>query len=334
MGMKFNTAIGSTKEKGYACDLCGSTNFQVIWDKALRDNLGVLNSVTIRDENNSIVHGRVVMCDKCGLVYTDPKLTELDLIEFYKAEYRTLYKSTPEIQLQMEANHANTAFSILQRYIDIEKLKAENGVLNYADVGASTLRACTGMKTVFKNLAKVVAIEPSKEYVEFGLQVNKQHNMDAEIEIFNGMVEHFSPSYKFDFITMLNTLEHMHSPSKTLKAIHKILDDKAILLLSVPTIINISPTMTVDAWLSNAHLYHFAPATISALLITNGFKPLEMIGNMEEVGEKMYVVAEKAEPQEIQFDKKPNFGLMRQYLLEQDTCNLSRFALAQGGYYK
>ena len=59
-----------------------------------------------------------------------------------------------------------------------------------------------------------------------------------------------------------------------------------------------------------------------------------MLGTNEEVGEKMYVVAEKAQPQEITFDKMPDFGLIRKYLLEQDAVNMSRFSLINGGYYK
>lgn len=334
MGMKFNTQAGSKKEHGYPCDICGSTSTQVIWDKSLREELGVLGSVVIRDEENKIIHGRIVMCEKCGLIYTDPKLSELDLIEFYKKDYRKTYSSSPDHQLQMEANHSNTAFQILQRYINVEKLKAENGVVNYADIGASTLRACTGFKKTFNDNARVFAVEPSKEYIQMGLQVNKKYDMECQIEIYNGMVEHFKPNCKIDFATMLNTLEHMHSPSKTLQAIHGIMDDGGILVVSVPTILNISAIMAVDAWFSNAHLYHFAPPTINMLLLKNGFKPLEMVGTTEEVGEKMYVVAEKCEPQEIEFDKKPDFGLMRKYLLEQDAVNMSRISLAQGGYYK
>jgi hypothetical protein len=48
----------------------------------------------------------------------------------------------------------------------------------------------------------------------------------------------------------------------------------------------------------------------------------------------MYIVAQKTQPQDIVIDKTPNYGLVRQYLLEQDAVNLTRFAMINGGYYK
>jgi len=336
MSMTFNSKVGSKKEQGYPCDLCGSHNVQIIWDKVLREELGVLNSAVVKDEEGNMIHGRIVMCENCGLIFTDPKLTELDLIKFYQEEYRTIYNHGDDMlrHMQTEANHANTAFQIMQRYIDTEALNQSEDRLNYADIGASTLRACTGFKAVFKDKARVVAIEPSKEYIQAGLDLNKKNNMDGQIEIFNGMISAFKPNYKLDFVTMLNTLEHMHSPAKVLQHLYSIMDEGAIMVISVPTIFGISPMLSVDAWLSNAHLYHFAPPTISMLLVKTGFQPIEMIGQMEEIGEKMYIVAQKTQPQDIVIDKTPNYGLVRQYLLEQDAVNLTRFAMINGGYYK
>lgn len=337
MSMTFNARTGSAKEKGYPCDLCGSTAVQIIWDKVLREELGVLNSAVVKDADGNMIHGRIVMCEKCGLIYTDPKLTELDLIKFYQEEYREIYNTGNNLMahMQSEANHANTAFQIMQRYIDVEALnQSETDVLKYADIGASTLRACTGFKAVFKDKAKVIAIEPSKEYIEAGLELNKKNNMDVQIEIFNGMINSFNPPYKLDFVTMLNTLEHMHSPSKALQHIYSIMDEGGILVISVPTLFGISQMLSIDAWFSNAHLFHFVPPTISMLLVKTGFQPIEMIGQMEEIGEKMYIVAQKTQPQDIVIDKTPNYGLVRQYLLEQDAVNLTRFAMINGGYYK
>jgi 2-polyprenyl-3-methyl-5-hydroxy-6-metoxy-1,4-benzoquinol methylase len=279
------------------------------------------------------------MCDTCGLVYTDPKMSEQELSTFYEKEYRELYGNSNEQQRQAhmasEARHAQTAMNILVRHMDVEAIKSqEYGQMQFLDIGASMGRVTSCVKELFGDAAKVIGVEPCIEYGELGLKFNQEKNLPEYVLKYSAF-ENFNTDDRFDFVTILNTLEHFHSPKKVLKKLHGMMDDKAIVLVAVPNILHIDPLMPCDVFLSSAHLFHFAPPTLSLLLISCGFKPIEVLGIVEEVGEKIYLVAERStEVPELTFDKKPNFGLMRQYLLEHDAAVASRVTLGQGGYYK
>lgn len=108
-------------ESKYPCNLCGNNNSIVIWDKSAREAKGLRKGLVIRDDNNKIVHDKVVICTKCGLVYTDPKLTPEDLEKFYKEKYREIYNSNNDIDKHMisEAWHSDNATQILYPFIVI-----------------------------------------------------------------------------------------------------------------------------------------------------------------------------------------------------------------------
>lgn len=328
--MKFYSE-GSKKQQGYPCVICGNSNVEVVWDKVAREELGILGSDVVRDEDGHMLHGRIVMCTKCGLIFTDPKMNEEDLKVFYDKQYREIYgQLNMNNQMATEDRHAKMAVSIIAKHIDFEKLKNENGTINFMDVGASTLRTCWNIKALLNNNVNAVGVEPCAEYVEVG----RKNIGDLDITSFNGIVEDYNPDIKFDFVTMTNTLEHLHNPVKTLQHIHSLMDDDSIILVSVPNMLVSTPYIAMDGWFSNAHLYHFTPNTLSLLLNTAGFKPIELISNFEEIGEKTYMVAQKSVPEKVVLDKVPDLKIIRQYLLQNDAAFTTRAIICQGGMYK
>jgi SAM-dependent methyltransferase len=327
--MIFGTDKSST-ERDFPCELCGHRDYTVVWDKTEREKLGILRSKVLR-ANGVIVNGQVVVCNVCGLVYTNPRLPHFQMEKVYEQEYRDTYS----FQVEAEIRHANTAYGILQKHIDMEALQADvNGKIKFLEVGASTARFTTLMKHVFQDKAEAIAIEPDKRAADKAKEINSTIPNAPSVDVLTTLVENYKTDTKFDFVVMLNTLEHMSSPLKALQHIRGLMDTNSRLLISVPNMINSLITISMDAWFSNAHFFHFSPHTLTALLTKAGFKTLEMIGLAEEVGEKMYIVCEPAEPQEITFDRKPNIGLIRQLFLFIDGVAEAKAQLMSGGYYK
>jgi len=262
------------------CDLCGTDKYEVIWDKVEREKQGKLRIVVIRDKEGNILNGRNVMCKQCGLVYVNPRMTKQELDEFYEKDYRKVYCGTGS--LVAEKRHAKIAESMLLSY-----LKGSERLL---DIGCST--------------GELIAL--MQKYVQVkGIEPNTEHYAKArlkELDVDRCTIEEYNPDMRFDIITMLNTLEHVISPSAVLIKIRSLLNDKGYVLLCVPNLLSTHINIPVDAFLSNAHLYNFTPATLGIMMAQAGLKPVKMYPFSEEMGEKVYVLAQKSQPVEIIFD--------------------------------
>ena len=261
------------------CDLCGSDDCVTIWDKSEREKAGVLRSVVIRDEQGNIVQGRNVMCKRCGLVYVTPRMSKDELDRFYAEDYRKIYKGGAS--LEAEKRHAKTAFELMPNGT---RFPWQEGT--HLDIGCST-----------GQLVRMTAgygIEPNAEYCEMAQKDG--------LKVTNVSIESYNPDIRFDIITMLNALEHVTSPTAVLTKIHSLLNDGEHVLISVPNLINTNINIPVDAFLSNAHLYNFTPATLSIMMRKCGFMPVKAYLIPEEMGEKVYILAQKGEENEIVYD--------------------------------
>lgn len=274
------------------CDLCGSESFEVLWDKTEREKAGVLRSVVIRDEAGNIIQGRNVICKRCGLIYVSPRMSRAELDRFYAEDYRKIYGGGAS--LEAEERHAKTAFSIIgQSLPDFDEDDKKIFYTNFLDIGCSTGKLVHLMGT---NLGggDAYGIEPNTAYCEKA--------QEAGLNVLNTTIEDYNPDFKFDIITMLNALEHVTSPTEVLTKIHSLLNDGGHVLISVPNLTSTNITIPVDAFLSNAHLYNFTPATLALMMQKCGLRPVKAWPIPEEMGEKVYMLAVKDTPCEIVYD--------------------------------
>src|SRR4030042_3719399 len=83
------------KELNRSCIICGYDKQTLIWDKDTRLKNGVLKCKHIISNGIKMFNSRVVICNRCGFLFTNPQLTEECLNEFYKEEYRNIYSIVP-----------------------------------------------------------------------------------------------------------------------------------------------------------------------------------------------------------------------------------------------
>ena len=283
-----------------SCELCGFTGEPVvIWDKNERDKKGILYSKVIRDENGNMVNAVNVICPVCGLVYTVPKTDRCK--DFYKKEYREEYG----FDIEAESNHAHNAFDVLysRKFLCVP----------FLDVGASTGELVNIVRKLSKDKSNAVGIDASHE----NESVTKVDLMD------------YNPDMKFRCVTMLNTLEHMYSPVEALNKVYDLTDEKAVLLVSVPDLLNTCINKTMDAFLSNAHLYNFTADSLFPLLVKCGFRPVDITIIPEEIGFKLYAVALKDKPKEPKY-KKPNIDLIKRLLIIANDLFLTKYTIMEG----
>ena len=155
---------------------------------------------------------RIVQCRNCGLWFVNPQPTEEELRQFY-ATY-----DDGEQWRKLEDNFNRSIRSaILQR-------KPAGAVL---DVGCGSGNFLSCMK---ESGFSVFGIEPSGSGSEYAVTAHG-------VGIFRGMIDDYlatSPGVRFDVITLLNVLEHLPNPVRTLLQLRQMLTADGILIIVVP----------------------------------------------------------------------------------------------------
>jgi 2-polyprenyl-3-methyl-5-hydroxy-6-metoxy-1,4-benzoquinol methylase len=275
------------------CDLCGCDIHKELWNKVDRVKQGYMNSISIM-ENGIMYNGTNVQCQKCGLVYISDRITQKDMDKYYEEKYRNDYVPRPESELM----HAKDAINYLGNN-NIEPCKS-------LDIG------CSGGV-----LVEQLQLNGFDAYGIDSSSVCSDLVKEIGLKIENVPLENYKEK-DFGLITILNTLEHMHSPRKALEKIHSILKDDGKLMIVVPELYNCVLKVTVDGFLSNAHLYTFDTYTIMKYLELTGFEIENMCIVDEFNMQKVYAICRKTEPKEPDFYKKVNTQDLKQRLYATD----------------
>jgi len=238
------------KKKQYAfetvnCIICNSSNFELLSEK---DRYGLSMSV--------------VICTKCGLVQTIPRMTKNTLNEFYDNEYRKIYE---------EKDHPTEHFFQVQ----YNKGKLINNFINnvtgekftkkiVVEIGTSA----GGILQFFKDMGnEVYGVDLDSKYIEFGKA--KGLNLDV------GTIEKLTNiQIKPDLVIYSHVLEHLSNPIEELQTLRKFLHTESIVYIEVPSLehLTLSYHQNFLEYLQNAHLYHFTLNTLCNCVQKGGFK--------------------------------------------------------------
>lgn len=222
------------------CDLCGAADRKIVWTKG---RFGMALTT--------------VVCRRCGLVFTSPRMTEEEMREFYEKEYRLAYSGThtptDKLLKKFDAN-ATRRFGQVTDHIPV----AEIGKV--LDVGCG----CGHFVSKFSEDVDRHGIEPNDALADYA---NKNFGVTA----YSGFIEDEAfTERQFDLVTFFHVLEHVRSPSATLKRVHELLADDGWLCIEVPDIYRPYYGDLSD-FFQNAHPYSFSTASLTALLLKAGF---------------------------------------------------------------
>jgi len=226
-----------------ACPLCKNKNFRKLYSDSYR---------------------RIVICDNCKLIYTNPRLKRKYLKHLYSKEY---FQNTNSSHFGYEnylADEEKIVKTFSKRMKEIEHIvgKKSGRIL---DVGCATgffLKAAQnrGWKTEGVEISNFAA-KYAREH--FGFKVYASDFLNLKI---NG---------KFDVITMWDVIEHFYDPAAALSFANKLLNKGGILVMSTPDVSSLPAKLTRDKWvgykLSDEHLTYFSIYTIKKLLKKTGF---------------------------------------------------------------
>lgn len=228
------------------CAVCGGDDFQPL---AQKDRCGLLTPV--------------VMCDRCGLVQTNPRMTAESFREYYNAEYRLL---------QDRGSTAGSAFARerrrgrrIARYLgELQCTPSVAEGVFVVEVGCGA----GGVITAFRERGfDVQGLDIAVDRVAYG---RDRHGLDLLVGTLADVELRRPPQ----IVIYSHVLEHIVDVGEELERLRGLLPPGGIAYLEVPGIKRLDTGYEDDflRYLQNAHCYHFSLATLTNLLVSHGFE--------------------------------------------------------------
>lgn len=205
-----------------------------------------------------------VICRKCSLIRTNPRLTECSYKNFYQNWYRQLYSGWRHLD---EDRFREQFDSYLSRGDKIVAFFRDHG---FDIAGKKVLEiGCGGgwLLPAFKKAGATVMGFDYGKYIEFG---RKLCGMDL---YHGGTKEAIEKGVKADIIILSHTIEHFTDPTKELNNLRKLLNPNGICYFETPGVFSIHKSY-IDPmkYLQNAHTYSFSKVTLSNLTKRCGYE--------------------------------------------------------------
>jgi SAM-dependent methyltransferase len=266
----------SLEKERTSCDLCGG-NEQRILGVGDRYAMGLTT----------------VGCTRCGLIFTNPRPAEPAMREFYRSHYRSFYEgvdrpSEEYVRSGIFPRRAEAAYQRLSRGLDADRLG------RVLDVGCSEGSLLKLLRERHPD-TELHGVEPVAAFARFAAE-----RADAEIHV--GDLEDYcergpgrSAAGSCDLVLLSHVLEHLHRPSRQLALVHGLLAEGGRLYVEVP---NIASPHGALGQFHIAHLYHFYPETLQAMLTKTGFRVIELTEEGLPDPWAMCVLARRDRPRE------------------------------------
>jgi SAM-dependent methyltransferase len=215
------------------------------------------------------INQNTVICQNCGLVFTNPRGTESEYAEFYESNlYRRLYDGrniaeSHDIDLNEDSTRGEFLKFLSKSQIDFKTV---------IDVGAGYGHKVYQLKKMGK---KALGVEPSLSNCLF---------MDSQgLECVQGFIKDLKTIKKknFDLIVLSHVLEHLHDPIKSLIEISQI--ESKYIYIEVPGFGSYFQSI------QNAHLYYFSIKSLKTVCSKANLKIIKI--EQSKLTNNIYLIA-------------------------------------------
>lgn len=230
------------------CPLCEQNEFRCV---ATRDRYNIPHST--------------VICSGCGLVFTNPRLTEEENISFYQLHYRSIYTDrSADINIegffQSQIRKGEGILKIVNS-VTPRAERSKGAKKRVLEVGCGA----GGILVPFRdNGWEVTGCDFNESYLAFGQEkgINTRFGDIDSIE-----------AHKFDLVIYSHVLEHVRDVGGELEKISQKLSKDGVLYVEVPSIESIRSEYRGDLlrYLQNAHTFNFSKETLNGFLKKHGF---------------------------------------------------------------
>jgi 2-polyprenyl-3-methyl-5-hydroxy-6-metoxy-1,4-benzoquinol methylase len=227
-----------------SCFVCGKKDFDSL---SAKDRYGLPHSV--------------VICKNCGLIQTNPRMSQKSYNNFYKEEYRKLYNGE-NLSIEEYFNFQQKRGQKIYQYLT-DNLKLRLKKLKILEIGTGV----GGILQYFKEQNNdVFGIDLGSEYINFG---KNKYGLNLE----NGTITNAKIPWTPDIVIYSHTLEHILNPIEELNKLRVIINKNAYLYIEAPGVKNLLHSDGTDFLrsLQNAHVYYFTLTTLKNALCKSGY---------------------------------------------------------------
>jgi SAM-dependent methyltransferase len=250
------------------CNLCGGDDFRLLASGLCDRLLGLPGDWAIAE------------CEECGLVQTRPRPDRASIRHFYPDDYE-LALGAPRARKRAKplaalADLRDAPFR--GRYGRQHVRKPSDDRRELLEIGPAGGANLARYVAVGWN---VTAVEPSPGLAAIaarraGIPSDRVVSVPAEEAEFD--------ENRFDLIVMFHVIEHLHDPVGVLGGARRWLSEGGTLEIGCPNYASLERRLFGRFWIGldvPRHLYHFTPATLSAMLEKVGFEVTSIAPELE-----------------------------------------------------
>ncbi len=237
------------EEEYINCNLCGSKNYSLY--KSVRSHA-----------RTGRTHWDIVQCDRCQLIYLNPRLTLPSVAKLYASDY-----NTPD-----NPNRLHRLINFLKQWrVHFSRnILAKQGD-RVLDVGCGDGHFLLSAK---RRGCKVYGLD-------LDARLAKHIQSNYGIEVFVGELSGLDGmETPFDHLCLFHSLEHTYNPAQDLAVANRLLKPGGKLHIEVPNSDSFEMTWRffkdTSSWDPPYHTYHFSKRSLYAFLEKTGFKVLNV----------------------------------------------------------
>ena len=224
------------------CCVCGGKNFELLSEK---DRYGL--------------YVPVVVCKDCGLIQTNPRMTQEAYNLFYNIEYSKLYRGgSIDNFFKFQNERGKRIYGYLKKSLGIDLTN-----LKVLEVGTGA----GGILYYFKEKGnEVYGCDLDSKYIAFG---RDKYNLNLQV----GTVDDIDMNWTPDIVIYSHVLEHVLNPVEELIKLKTIVDKNSYIYIEVPGVkyLTHSDQMNFLRVLQNAHVYYLTLTTLKNILRKAGW---------------------------------------------------------------
>lgn len=211
----------------------------------------------------SVSHYRVVRCDDCGLLLTNPQPSDDELGRLYGEGYFLSGHDEAE-QCCIDQLKQQTA----SLYLDlIERYRGPGGGNKLLEIGS-------GQGDLLVRAASRGWAVTGVEYSAHACKVAERKLAGrSESRIICGEITDVPGEGLYDVCALSDIIEHVRNPRLFLERVHHLLKPGGVILIATPSLDSWSARFLKKRWmeLKGEHLFYFKSSTLQTLLIDCGF---------------------------------------------------------------
>lgn len=209
---------------------------------------------------NTDLSYNVVICKRCGFIFSSNMPSEKDLTEYYKSLNR--YEGVEGGGVTSNTKNAHSrVVRFLRKY-----LKFKN--LSIFDIGCSTGNLLNAFKE--KGFAHVSGLDPSTSCKKIAKKL-------YGINIFTGVLSEYFSQEKYDVVLLSHVLEHLPDLPATFTKLNNLTNDNSLLYVEVPAAHKFNMNIKEPfSHFSIEHINFFTEKSLKNLMNVHGFENVYM----------------------------------------------------------